>query len=87
MACAVNTVNEEMSQQIRLDEDVYELIKANKRDEESFSDAVERLIGGRSLRELRGLFDGTQVREMREAIDTAEREDREEVRDLADRFE
>ncbi len=76
-----------MSQQIRLDEDVYERIKANKRDGESFSDAVERLIGGRSLRDLRGLFDSEQVDEMRAAIDAAERGDREEVRDLADRFE
>ncbi len=76
-----------MSQQIRLDEDVYERIKANKRDDESFSDAVERLIGGRSLRDLRGLFDSEQVDEMRAAIDAAERGDREEVRDLADRFE
>jgi predicted CopG family antitoxin len=76
-----------MSQQIRLDEDVYELIKATKRDDESFSDAVERLIGGRSLRDLRGLFDSEQVDEMRAAIDAAEHDDREEVRDLADRYE
>lgn len=40
-----------MTQQIRLDDHVYEQIKANKRADESFSDAVERLIGGRSLRE------------------------------------
>ncbi|MFB6085348.1 MAG: antitoxin VapB family protein [Halodesulfurarchaeum sp.] len=76
-----------MSHQIRLDEDVYEHIKATKRDDESFSDAVERLIGGRSLRDLRGLFDSEQVDEMRAAIDAAEHDDREEVRDLAGRFE
>jgi predicted CopG family antitoxin len=38
-----------MSHQIRLEDDVYERIKANKRDDESFSDAVARLIVGRSL--------------------------------------
>ena len=76
-----------MSQQIRLDDDVYERIKANKRDDESFSDAVERLIGGRSLRDLRGVFDAEQVSEMREAIEAADQEDRDEVRNVAERFE
>jgi len=76
-----------MSHQIRLDDDVYERIKTNKREGESFSDAVERLIGGRSLRDLREVFDGDQVTEMREAIDAADHDDRAEVRDVADRFE
>jgi predicted CopG family antitoxin len=76
-----------MSQQVRLDDDVYERIKANKRDGESFSDAVERLIGGRSLRELRSVFDEDQVSEMRDAIKASDEEDRNEVREVAERFE
>jgi predicted CopG family antitoxin len=76
-----------MSHQIRLEDDVYERIKANKRDDESFSDAVERLIGGQSLRDLRDVFDEDQVGEMRDAIKTADREDRDEVRETAERFE
>ena len=76
-----------MSHQVRLDDDVYERIKANKRDDESFSDAVERLIGGRSLRELRGLFDEDQVTEMRQAIEAAGRKDLDEVNEVAERFE
>lgn len=76
-----------MSHQVRLDDDVYEQIKANKRDDESFSDAVERLIGGRSLRDLREVFDKEQVREMRDAIEDADRKDRDEVREVAERFE
>ena len=76
-----------MSRQVRLEDDVYERIKANKRDDESFSDAVERLIGGRSLRDLRGVFDGGQVSEMRDAIEQADKRDRDEVRDVAERFE
>ena len=76
-----------MSHQIRLADDVYERIKANKRADESFSDAVERLIGGRSLRDLRGIFDTEQVSEMRDAIEAADQEDRDEVRNIADRFE
>lgn len=76
-----------MSHQIRLEDDVYERIKANKRADESFSDAVERLIGGRSLRDLRDVFDDDQVTAMREAIDSADETDREETREIADRFE
>jgi predicted CopG family antitoxin len=76
-----------MSHQIRLEDDVYERIKANKRDDESFSDAVERLIGGRSLRDLRGVFDEDQVNEMRSAIEEADQQDRDEVREVAERFE
>ncbi|MFC3957458.1 antitoxin VapB family protein [Halovivax cerinus] len=76
-----------MSPQVRLDDDVYERIKANKRADESFSDAVERLIGGRSLRDLRDVFDDEQVTEMRDAIDAADRTDRDEVRKVAKQFE
>jgi predicted CopG family antitoxin len=76
-----------MSHQIRLEDDVYERIKTNKREGESFSDAVERLIGGRSLRDLRDVFDEDQVSEMRDAIETADQEDRSEVREVAERFE
>lgn len=76
-----------MSQQVRLDDDVYEQIKATKRDDESFSDAVKRLIGGRSLRDLRGIFEEGQVGEMRDAIEAADRTDRDEVRDVAECFE
>ncbi|QSW99794.1 antitoxin VapB family protein [Haloterrigena alkaliphila] len=76
-----------MSHQIRLEDDVYERIKANKRDNESFSDAVDRLIGGRSLRDLRDVFDDNQVSEMREAIEAADQADRDEVREVAERFE
>ena len=76
-----------MSHQVRLEDHVYERIKSNKRNDESFSDAVERLIGGHSLRDLRDVFDDEQVAEMREAIDAVDQEDREEVRDVAERFE
>jgi len=76
-----------MSHQVRLEDHVYERIKANKRDDESFSEAVERLIGGRSLRELRDVFDDDQVSEMRDAIEAADQQDREEAREVAERFE
>jgi predicted CopG family antitoxin len=76
-----------MSQQVRLQNHVYERIRSNKRDDESFSEAVERLIGGRSLRDLRGVFDESEVAEMREAIDAADERDHEEAREVAERVE
>jgi predicted CopG family antitoxin len=76
-----------MSHQVRLDDDVYEHIKSKKRGDESFSDAVDRLTRGKSLRDLREVFDDDQVSEMREAIETADERDRDEVRDVAERFE
>jgi predicted CopG family antitoxin len=76
-----------MSRQVRLEDDVYEHIKTNMRDDESFSDAVERLIGGRSLRDLRDVFNDDQVAEMRDAVEAADRADHKEVDDVAARFE
>ena len=40
-----------MSKSVRLDEDVYELVSARKRDDETFSETIERLVGGPSLLE------------------------------------
>ena len=76
-----------MSHQVRLEDHVYERIKSKKQEGESFSDTVERLMGGRSLRDLRDVFDEDEVNEMREAIDTADEHDRAEVREVAERFE
>jgi predicted CopG family antitoxin len=76
-----------MSHQIRLDDHVYEHIKTKKRDDESFSDAVARLTAGRSLRDLREVFDEDEVSEMRDAIEAADEQDREEVREVGKRFE
>lgn len=76
-----------MSKHVRLDERVYERIRSEKRDDESFSDAVERLIGQRSFRELGEVFDDRQVAEMRRAIEAADEADRRAVGEVANRFE
>ena len=76
-----------MSKHVRLDERIYERIRSEKRDDESFSDAVERLIGQRSFRELGEVFSDRQVAEMRRAIEAADEADRHAVGELADRFE
>nr|WP_276302763.1 antitoxin VapB family protein [Halorussus sp. DT80] len=76
-----------MSRHIRLDDDLYERIEANRQDGESFSDAIERLIDNRSLRDLQNVFDGGQVDEMRDAIKIPEEEDTVEIRELGERFD
>lgn len=76
-----------MSHQIRLEDHVYEHIKSKKRSDESFSEAVERLTGGHSLRDLREVFDESQSSAMRDAIEAADERDRDEARKVADRFE
>ncbi len=58
-----------MSKQIRLNDHVYERIKSFKHGDESFNDAIERLLDKRSFRDLRDVFDDDQVNEMRTAIE------------------
>jgi predicted CopG family antitoxin len=75
-----------MSKQIRLDDRVYERIKSAKRDDESFSNAVERLLADRSFSDLRDVFDEEQISEMRAAIEAADEQDRQAVTETAERF-
>ena len=76
-----------MSHHVRLDDDLYERIEANKQEGESFSETIERLIDNHSLRDLQDVFDGKQVDEMREAIEILDNEDTTEVRELGEHFD
>ncbi|GAB7093933.1 hypothetical protein JCM30237_10850 [Halolamina litorea] len=76
-----------MPHQVWLEDHVYERIKSKQRSDESFSDTVERLTSGHSLRDLREVFDEGQASEMREAIEAADDRDRDEVRQVSERFE
>lgn len=65
---------------VRLDEEAYERLRNRKREGESFSDAVKRLAGERSLVEVAGIWEG-ETDELREAVaetraDTEDRLDR-----------
>ena len=60
-----------MSYQVRLKDNVDKYIKASYRDDETFCDVVERLIGGRSLHDFSDFFDDQHVNEMRDVIDAA----------------
>lgn len=76
------------SKTIRLDEDVYERLRENKRDDETFSETVERLMGGRSLAELGDVLDDERrVESMEAAIEEANEADTREVGELLDQLE
>jgi len=49
---------------IRLDDDVYERLREVKRDDETYSDAVERLLPGGSLLDLVGILEPGEVEEI-----------------------
>lgn len=53
---------------VRLDDDVYERIKARKSDDETFSETIERLVGGPSLLELAGILTDDEADVFRAAI-------------------
>lgn len=72
---------------IRLDEDVYERLRAEKRDDETFSEAVERLLGRGSLLDLVGLWSDEAVEDAREAIDAADEDAKRDADELVERFE
>lgn len=72
---------------VRLDEQVYERIRQQKRPDETFSEAIDRLLGGSSLAELGDIFDDSQVEEMKQAIEEADEADAEEVEDVRARFD
>ncbi|WP_433632981.1 antitoxin VapB family protein [Halomicrococcus sp. NG-SE-24] len=70
---------------VRIEDDVYELIRSKKREDETFSEAIERLVGGGSLLDLYGAGNEEDVENMREAIDETKEETRGQVDELRDR--
>ena len=71
---------------MKLDSDVYDRVKARKRDDETFSEAIERLIGGRGV-SLLDLADGEEYdeeayEERLETLDRAAEADERDLREL-----
>lgn len=60
---------------VQLDPAVYDRIAAQKRDGETFSDAIDRLTASSSLRDLAGLLDEDEATAAREAIEAADEAD------------
>ncbi|MEZ3144992.1 antitoxin VapB family protein [Halobaculum sp. MBLA0143] len=81
------------SRAIQLDDDVYERLAAERRDDESFSETVDRLLGdgdsldldAGSILDLYGERADRGTDELREAIDGASEQNRERVDELRDR--
>lgn len=73
------------SRTIRLEDDVYERLKDEKRPDESFSDAVERLLGDDTVLGLYGMRADRGTDDLREAIDDAKTRNRDRVAELQNR--
>ena len=69
---------------VRLDEDVYERVRSQKRDDETFSEAIDRLTGGSSLLDLEGTLDDEEADDLREAIDESREADVEESKEIGE---
>ncbi|MFB6205662.1 MAG: antitoxin VapB family protein [Haloglomus sp.] len=70
---------------VRLDEDVYERIKSRKREDETFSEVIDRLTNDYTLLDFSDEFadeDGGRWDEHKEAIEEAEEAQREEMEEL-----
>lgn len=72
---------------IRLTEEAYQRLKNRKRAGESFSDAVERLAGERSLLDLTGILSQEEAEEMQEAIREGEDRSRKRLDRLTKRMD
>ncbi|AKG92224.1 putative ACR [Geoglobus ahangari] len=65
-----------MTKVISISDDVYDMLKSLKRDDESFSEVIRRLIKKSSIRE----FSGTLSRETAETIIASRKKLNEEIR-------
>lgn len=72
---------------VRLDDEIYERIRSEKRDDETFSEAIERLIGEVSLLDLAGSLSEAEAREAKEAISNSRAVDKRKSREIGRRLE
>jgi predicted CopG family antitoxin len=69
---------------VRLEEDVYERVRSQKRDDETFSEAIDRLTGGASLLDLEETLDDEETEDVREAIEESREADIQESKEIHD---
>lgn len=69
---------------VRLEEDVYERIRAKKRDDETFSEAIDRLTSDYTLLDFAGGMSDREAEEVRNRIDEANEA---YADDLAEKFD
>lgn len=77
------------TKQVRLDEDVYARIQDEKRDDETFSDAVDRLTSDWSLAQwaLNYETDTERTATHRELLDELDEIDKQEAKEIVERVE
>jgi predicted CopG family antitoxin len=72
---------------VRLDEDVYERIKAQKAEDETFSEAIERLTSDYTLLDFAGGYTEEDAQRHRELLERAEAIAVDDRREMLDRME
>jgi len=75
------------TKQVRLDEDVYARIKDQKREEETFSDAIDRLTTDWSLAQWAQKYETDSAASHRELLDALDEIDKEEANEIVERIE
>jgi len=74
------------SKQVRLDEDVYARIEDRKREDETFSEAIDRLTSDWSLADWSGWMDEAEAERHRELLDDLDEADRRDTEAVLDRL-
>lgn len=72
---------------VRLSEEVYHRIEAHKREDETFSEAIDRLIDDWSLLELAGSYTEEQAERHRELLEEADELATEDHREMLERMD
>ncbi|MFC5972068.1 antitoxin VapB family protein [Halomarina salina] len=75
-----------MSKTVRLPDDVYERVEAHQREGESLVETIDRLAGGRSLRELVGILSDDEAEEMRGYLEDLDKQTQDDLDETAARF-
>ena len=75
-----------MSKSIRLSDEAYERLEAQRREDETFSEVVLRLAGERSLSELAGILSDEQADSVEDAIEERRERRRGELEAVANRM-
>lgn len=72
------------SKNISIPDDVYEKLREERRDDESFGEAIDRLLGRRPLSEFWGAWSDDTAERTRDAIETSRRRNEERLERLYD---
>ena len=73
------------SKMVRLNEEVYERLAAHKRDDETYSEAIDRLLGGGSLLDLVGIYSEDEIAEIEAVLEEKQERDRRDRREELER--